>query len=130
MDMSDIELQSIDTTVASVAVSVLLRNEVTPHGTSTPKHVRPDTTTSQKETHKSTPVPARTPMCPPQSMAVLQNPVTMAGTSTLKCPCPSALQHPNKKLKLNAVVDKFMQMNNSDVSSLESSDSDLFSSQE
>ena len=56
MDMSDIKLQSIDTTVASVAVSALLRNEVTPHGTSTPKRVHPATTTSQKETHKSMPI--------------------------------------------------------------------------
>ena len=36
----DIDLQSIDTTVASVAASALMRNELTPGGTSTPKHQR------------------------------------------------------------------------------------------
>ena len=129
MDMSDIKLQSIDTTVASVAVSALLRNEVTTHGTSTPKRVHPDTTTPQKETCTCTPAPAHTPtpLHPPQSMAISQKPVTLAGTSTPKCPCPSVPQAPKKKLKLNTVIDKFM---NSDVSSIESSDSDLFSSQE
>ena len=78
------------------------------------------------------PAPAHTatPTHPPQSMVILQNPVTPAGTGTPKCPCPSVAQAPKKKLKLNAVIDKVMQMNNSDVSSLESSDSDLFSSQE
>ena len=115
MDVCDIKLQSIDTTVASVAVSALLRNEVMPHGTSTPKHVHPATTT---------------PMCPPQSMVIPQNLVTLAGTSTPKHPCPSVLQAPKKKLKLNTIIDKVMQMNNGDVSSPESSDFDLFSSQE
>ena len=33
----DIDLQSIGTTVASVAASALMRNELTPGGTSTPK---------------------------------------------------------------------------------------------
>ena len=132
MDMSDIELQSIDTTVASVAVSVLLRNEVTPHGTSTPKCVHPATTTPQKETRKSMPLLActATPMHPSQSIAIPQNPVTLAGTSTPKHPCLSVPQAPKKKLKLNAAIDKVMHMNNSNVSSLESSDSDLFLSQE
>ena len=37
----DIDLQLIDTTVASVAASALLRNELTPGGTSTPKRPRP-----------------------------------------------------------------------------------------
>ena len=37
----DINLQSIDTTVASVAASVLMRNELTPGGTSTPKRPHP-----------------------------------------------------------------------------------------
>ena len=37
----DIDLQSIDTTVASVAASALMRNELTPGGTSTPKRQRP-----------------------------------------------------------------------------------------
>ena len=39
----DIDLQSIDTTVASVAASALLRNELSPGGTSTPKRPRPST---------------------------------------------------------------------------------------
>ena len=37
----DIDLQSIDTTVASVAASALMRNELTPGGISTPKRPRP-----------------------------------------------------------------------------------------
>ena len=69
-------------------------------------------------------------MRPPQSMAIPQNPVTPAGTTTPKHPCPSVPQAPKKKLMLNAVIDKVMQIKNSDVSSLESSDCDLFSSQE
>ena len=69
-------------------------------------------------------------MHPPQSKGIPQNPVTPAGTTTPKHPCPSVPQALNKKLKLNAVIDKAMHMNNSDVSSPESSDSDLFLSQE
>ena len=84
--MDAIELDSIDATVTSVAVSALLRNEVTPGGTSTPK-------------------------CP------------RIATST-----PQA---PKKNLKLNATIDKVMNMNDSAVSSLVETDSDsLFSSQE
>ena len=41
----DIDIQSIDTTVASVAVSALMRNELTPGGTSTPKRQHPFTST-------------------------------------------------------------------------------------
>ena len=135
MDMSNMELQSIDTTVASVAVSALLRDEVTPDGTSTPKHVCPATTTPQKEAHQCMPIQVtqagtNTPMCPSQSMAIPQNPVTPACTTTSKHWCLSVPQAPKKKLKLNAAIDKVMMMNNSDVSLLESSDSDLFSSQE
>ena len=86
LDMDAMELDSINTTVVSVAVSALLRNEATPGGTSTPK--RPHITTS-------------TP------------------------------QVPKKKLKLNAAIDKVMNMNDSAVSSLVETDSDsLFSSQE
>ena len=39
-DDVDIDVQSINTTVASVAVSALMRNEITPGGTSTPKRKR------------------------------------------------------------------------------------------
>ena len=113
MDMSNIELQSIDTTVALVAESALLRNEITPHGTNTPKCVHPDTTTPQKETHKSMPIRVTlagtaTPMCPPQSMDIPQNSVTPAGITTPKHPCPIVPQAPKKKLKLNAIIDKVM----------------------
>ena len=96
----------IDTTVASVAVSALMRNKVTPDGTSTLKHPSPSTT-----------IPV--------------NPVTPTGTKTPKHVLPtSATQALKKKLKSNAAIEKVMTMNSSDVSLLEPSDSDLFSSQE
>ena len=83
-----------------------MRNEVTQGGTSTPK-------------------------CPRPSMTILVNPVTPTGTKTPRCVLPtSAPQASKKKLQLNTTIEKVMTMNISDVSSLESSDSDLFSSQE
>ena len=101
--MDELRLDSIDTTVASVAVSALMRNEVTQGGTSTPKHPRPSTTTPH-------------------------NQVTPVGTMTPKHvhPSTSTPQAPKKKLKLKATIEKVMNMNSSDVSSLELSDSDLF----
>ena len=44
----DIDIQLVDTTVASVAVSALMKNELTPGGTSTPKRQRPSTSTSSE----------------------------------------------------------------------------------
>ena len=41
LDDDSIDVESIDTTVASVAVSALMRNELTHGGTSTPKRPRP-----------------------------------------------------------------------------------------
>ena len=43
LDIDNMELESINTTVASVAVSALMRNEVTPGGSSTPKCPRTST---------------------------------------------------------------------------------------
>ena len=43
LDMDSIEFESINTTIASGAMNALLRNEVTPGRTSTPKH-KPDGT--------------------------------------------------------------------------------------
>ena len=93
MDMSEMELDSI---VASVAVSALMRNEVTLGGTSTPKHPRP-------------------------SMTKPQNPVTLASTTIPKCifPSTSAPQALKKNLKLNTAIGKVMNMNSSDISLLE-----------
>ena len=51
-DEEDIEIQSVDTTVASVAVSALMRNEITPGGTSTPKRQRPSMSTSSEQPQK------------------------------------------------------------------------------
>ena len=48
----DIDIQSVDTTVASVAVSALMRNKLTPGGTSTPKRQRPSTSTSSERPQK------------------------------------------------------------------------------
>ena len=48
----DIEIQSVDTTVASVAVSALMRNEITPGRTSTPKRQRPSMSTSSEQPQK------------------------------------------------------------------------------
>ena len=46
----DIDLQSIDTTVASVAVSALMK--LTPGGSSTPKQPRPSTSTQSQPKKK------------------------------------------------------------------------------
>ena len=51
-DEEDIEIQSVDTTVASVAVSALMRNEITPGRTSTPKRQRPSMSTSSEQPQK------------------------------------------------------------------------------
>ena len=51
-DEEDIDIQSVDTTVASVAVSALMRNEITPGRTSTPKRQRPSMSTSSEQPQK------------------------------------------------------------------------------
>ena len=48
LDIDDLELESIDTTVASVTVSTLMRNEVPPGAVSTPKRPVPCTTSTPK----------------------------------------------------------------------------------
>ena len=51
-DEEDIDIQSVDTTVASVAVSALMRNEITPGRMSTPKRQRPSMSTSSEQPQK------------------------------------------------------------------------------
>ena len=51
-DDDNIDIQSIDTTVASVAVSALMRNEITAGGTSTPKRQHPSMSSSQPRKKK------------------------------------------------------------------------------
>ena len=48
LDIDDLELELIDTTVASVTVSTLMRNEVPPGAVSTPKRPVPCTTSTPK----------------------------------------------------------------------------------
>ena len=75
--MDDMELESIDTTIASVANSALMKE--TPTGFSTPKHSRPPASESS------------TPLTPV--------PQCSTSTSTVN---PS--QPPAKKMKLNLVL--------------------------
>ena len=107
LDMDDLELESIDTTLASVAASALMKE--TPTRSSTPKHPRPPTSEPQPSTSMGT------ASQPPQKKLKLG----------LSCPLP-------KTFKLHHVVDKVMNMSSSSSSVCTSSDSDLesLSSQE
>ena len=51
-DDDDIDIQSINTTVASVAVTALMRNEITPGCTSTPKTQHPTSSQLPKKKYK------------------------------------------------------------------------------
>ena len=51
-DDDDIDIQSINTTVASVAVTALMRNEITPGCTSTPKRQHPTSSQPPKKKYK------------------------------------------------------------------------------
>ena len=107
LDMDDLELESIDTTLASVAASALMKE--TPTHSSTPKYP-----------------------CPPKSEP---QPSTSMGTGSqspskklklgLRCPLP-------KTFKLHHIVDKVMNMSSGSSSVCTSSYSDLesLSSQE
>ena len=106
LDMDDLELESIDTTIASVAASALMKE--TPTRFSTPKWPHPPTS----EPQPSTTVTASQP--PPKKLKL-----------GLSCPIP-------KTFKLHHVVHKVMNMSSSSSSVCTSSDSDLesLSSQE
>ena len=107
LDIDDLELESIDTTIASVAASALMKE--TPTNFSTPKHPRPPTSESQPSTSMTT---ALQP--PPKKLKL-------------------GLSHPiPKTFKLHHIVDKMMNMISGSSSVSTSSDSDLesLSSQE
>ena len=105
LDMDDLELESIDTTLASVAASALMKE--TPTRSSTPKCPCPPTSESQP------------------SISIGSQPPSKKLKLGLSCPLP-------KTLKLHHVVDKVMNMSSSSSSVCTSSDSDLesLSSQE
>ena len=54
LDMDSIEFESINTTIASRAMNALLRNEITPGRTSTPKH-KPDRTPKRMNPESTNP---------------------------------------------------------------------------
>ena len=107
LDMDDLELESIDTTLASVAASALMKE--TPTRSSTPKCPQPPT---------SEPLPST-------SMGTASQPPQKKLKLGLSCPLP-------KTFKLHHVVDKVMNMSSSSSSVCTSSDSVLesLSSQE
>ena len=107
LDMDDLELESIDTTIASVAASALMKE--TPPRFSTPKHPHPPTSEPQPSTSMTT---ASQP--PPKKLKL-----------GLSCPLP-------KTFKLHHIVDKVMNMSSGSSSVCTSSDLDLelLSSQE
>ena len=107
LDLDDLELESIDTTIASVAASALMKE--TPTRFSTPKCPRPLTTEQQPSTSLGT-----VSQPPPKKLKL-------------------GLSHPlPKTFKLHHVVGKVMNMSSSSSSVCTSSDSDLesLSSQE
>ena len=85
LDMDDLELESIDTTIASVAASALMKE--TPTCFSTPKHPCPPTSELQPSTSMGT---GSQP--PPKKLKL-----------RLSCPLPKTFQ-------LHQVVDKVMNM--------------------
>ena len=107
LDIDNLELESIDTTIASVAASALMKE--TPPWFSTPKCPCPPTSEPQPSTRMTT---ASQP--PPKKLKF-----------GLSCPLP-------KIFKLHHIVDKVMNMSSGSSSVCTSSDSDLesLSSQE
>ena len=100
LDMDHLELESIDTTIASVAASALMKE--TPTLFSTPKWPHPPTSEPQPSASMTT---ASQPP-PPKKLKL-----------GLSCPIP-------KTFKLHHVVDKVMNMSSSSSSVCTSSDSD------
>ena len=99
LEIDDMELESINTTIASVAVSALMKE--TPTRFSTPKRPCPPTSETQPSTSMTT---ASQP--PPKKLKL-----------GLSCPIP-------KTFKLHHVVDKVMNMSSGSSSVCTSSDSD------
>ena len=99
LDMDDLELESIDTTIASVAASALMKE--TPTLFSTPKGPHPPTSEPQ----------------PSASMTTASQPPPKKFKLGLSCPIP-------KTFKLHHVVDKVMNMSSGSSSVCTSSDSD------
>ena len=114
LDMDDLELESIDTTIASVAASALMKE--TPPRFSTPKCLRPPT---------SGPQPSTSEPQPSTSMTTASQPPPKKLKLGLNHPIP-------KTFKLHHFVDKVMNMSSGSSSVCTSSDSDLelLSSQE
>ena len=100
LDMDDLELESIDTTIASVAASALMKE--TPTRFSTPKHSHPPTSEPRPSTSMGT---GSQP--PPKKLKL-----------GLSRPLPKTFQ-------LHQVVDKVMNMSSGSSSVCTSSDSDL-----
>ena len=117
LDMDDMELESVDTTIASVAASALTKE--TPTRFSTPKHSHPSFTPQTPVPQPSTSTSTTTPSQPPAKKMKLN----------------LGLSHPWPKILLSTsqVIDKIM--NNSSSGSLSAccsvdSDSESASSQE
>ena len=100
LDIDDMELESIDTTIASVAASALMKE--TPTFFSTPKHPRP---------LRSEPLPST-------SMGTGSQPPPKKLKLGFSCPIP-------KTFKLHHIVDKVMNMSSGSSSVCTSSDSDV-----
>ena len=100
LDIDDLELESIDTTIASVAASALMRE--TPTRFSAPKYRHPPTSESQPFTSMTT-----ASQHPPKKLKF-----------GLSSPIP-------KTFKLHHIVDKMMNMTSGSSSVSTSSDSDL-----
>ena len=114
LDLDDLELESIDTTIASVAASALMKE--TPTRFSTPKCPRPLTTESSTPLTPSTSTSTATPSQPPAKKLKLN--------LGLSCPQPKIL------LSTSQVINKIMSSSSSGSSSSCSSDSESSSSQE
>ena len=99
LEIDDMELESINTTIASVAVSALMKE--TPTHFSTPKRPRPPTSETQPST----------------SMTTASQPPPKKLKSGLSRPIP-------KTFKLHHIVDKVMNMSSGSSSVCTSSDSD------
>ena len=114
LDLDDLDLESIDTTIASVAASALMKE--TPTHFSTPKHPRPLTTESLTPPTPSTSTSTATPSQPPAKKLKLN----------------LGLSRPRPKILLSTsqVINKIMNSSSSGSSSSCSSDSESSSSQE
>ena len=114
LDLDDLELESIDTTIASVAASALMKE--TPTRFSTPKHPCPLTTESSTPLIPSTSTSTATPSQPPAKKLKLN----------------LGLSRPRPKILLSTskVINKIMNSSSSGSSSSCSLDSESSSSQE